>query len=55
MSAITLSLDADQLDRQIMDIRTILRLPRLSPRSRADLAQLLTLLMVLKRALTEVG
>lgn len=55
MAAITLSLDVDQLDRQIMDIRTILRLPRLSPRSKADLAQLLTLLMTLKRALSEAG
>jgi hypothetical protein len=55
MTALTLSLDADQLDRQIGDLRVILRLPRLSPRSRADLAQLLTLLLVLKRALSEAG
>lgn len=55
MPKISLSLDAGQLDRQIMDIRGILRLPRLSPRPRADLAQLLTLLMTLRRALDEAG
>ena len=55
MTVLTLSLDADQIERQIGDLRVILRLPRLSPRSRADLAQLLTLLLVLKRALSEAG
>lgn len=55
MSAVTLSLDVDQLERQIGDLRTILRLPRLSPRSRADLSQLLALLLILKRVLTEAG
>lgn len=53
MPTLSLSLDADQLDRQITDIRGILRLPRLSARPRADLAQLLILLMTLRRALDE--
>ncbi|SDF92856.1 MULTISPECIES: hypothetical protein [Thalassobaculum] len=55
MTVLTLSLDADQLDRQIGDLRVILRLPRLSPRSRADLTQLLMLLLILKRAVSEAG
>lgn len=55
MPAVSLSLDADQLDRQIKDIRVILRLPRLTPRSRADLAQLLILLLTLRQALSEAG
>jgi hypothetical protein len=55
MVPLQLCLDADQLDRQIQDIRSILRLPRLSRRARADLGHLIVLLTTLRRALLTEG